>query len=253
MVCFTSPALAALAAARALAGPTSSTTNPIVLEKRQNTPNGQGNHDGYFWSWWSDGGAPATYTNLAGGGYRVQWQDGGNLVGGKGWQPDLRERFVPSPSITAPRPLQLTDISSRSIQYSVTYQPNGNSYLAVYGWMRSPLVEYYIVENFGTYDPSSDATPLGEVTCDGATYKLASSWRYNAPSIDSTQTFQQYWSVRSSKRTGGVVNTGCHFDAWARAGLPMGSHDYQIVATEGYYSSGYAEITVADAGRVRAV
>lgn len=151
------------------------------------------------------------------------------------------------PHICSPCFLSFTDQPS-SIGYSGTYQPNGNSYLAVYGWMRNPLVEYYIVENFGTYDPSSDATPLGEVTCDGSTYRLAESWRYNQPSIDGTQTFQQYWSVRTSKRSGGTVNTGCHFDAWANAGLPMGNHNYQIVATEGYHSSGFAEITVSDVG-----
>jgi endo-1,4-beta-xylanase len=144
--------------------------------------------------------------------------------------------------------LQSSDRSPSSIGYSGTYSPNGNSYLAVYGWMRNPLVEYYIVENFGTYDPSSDATPLGEVTCDGSTYRLAESWRYNQPSIDGTQTFQQYWAVRVNKRSSGTVNTGCHFDAWERAGLPMGNHNYQIVATEGYHSSGFAEITVSDVG-----
>ena len=79
--------------------------------------------------------------------------------------------------------------------------------------MRNPLVEYYIVENFGTYDPSSGATNLGTVTCDGSTYRLGSSWRYNAPSIDGNRDFQQFWSVRVNKRTGGTVQTGCHFDA----------------------------------------
>ena len=57
------------------------------LVKRQNTPNGEGIHDGYFYSWWSDGASPATYTNQPGGSYSVQWQSGGNLVGGKGWNP----------------------------------------------------------------------------------------------------------------------------------------------------------------------
>ena len=132
-----------------------------------------------------------------------------------------------------------------SITYSGQYSPNGNSYLAIYGWMRSPLVEYYVVENFGTYDPSSGGNVIGSVTCDGATYKLAESWRYNAPSIDGNQDFQQYWSIREDKRSGGTVNMACHFEAWAAAGLPMGSHDYQILATEGYDSSGSAEMTVS--------
>lgn len=114
--------------------------------------------------------------------------------------------------------------------------------------MRNPLVEYYIVENFGTYDPSSGAESLGEVTCDGSTYALGLATRTNAPSIDGTATFKQYWSVRKDKRTAGTVQTGCHFDAWKAAGLDMGTHDYQIVATEGYFSSGSASITVADVG-----
>lgn len=105
MVSFTSLALAALAATGALTAPTTS-DDVAALEKRQSTPNGQGTHDGYFWSWWSDGGSPATYTNLAGGGYSVQWQSGGNVVGGKGWQPGLRERCVLAPlTITHPHAL----------------------------------------------------------------------------------------------------------------------------------------------------
>ncbi|KAF2834335.1 glycoside hydrolase family 11 protein [Patellaria atrata CBS 101060] len=225
MVVFSSLLVAALAATGAIASPTANTGE---LSKRQNTPNGEGTHDGFFYSWWSDGGAPATYTNLAGGSYEVRWQNGGNMVGGKGWNPG---------------------VNARAIQFSGTYQPNGNSYLAVYGWTRNPLVEYYIVENFGTYDPSSNAQRLGTVTCDGSTYQLAQSTRTNQPSIDGTRTFQQYWSVRLNKRTSGTVQTGCHFDAWRKAGLNVnGQHYYQILATEGYHSTGYARMTVSDAG-----
>lgn len=56
--------------------------------------------------------------------------------------------------------------------------------------------------------------------------------------------FPQFWSVRQQKRTSGTVDVGAHFKAWQSSGLRLGSHDYQIVATEGYQSSGSAEVTV---------
>jgi len=54
--------------------------------------------------------------------------------------------------------------------------------------------------------------------------------------------------VRQNKRSSGSVNTAAHFNAWAALGLKLGSHDYQIVATEGYFSSGSSDITVSDGG-----
>ena len=191
------------------------------------SPEGNGFHSGFFYSFWSDGQGKVTYNNLANGSYNSNWQNVGNYVGGKGWNPG----------------------GPKTIQYNGTWSgANANSYLSLYGWTKNPLIEYYIVEAYGTYNPSSGAGKKGTVTSDGGTYDIYQTQRVNQPSIVGRATFTQFWSVRQGKRIGGVINTGNHFDAWTKSGLKLGAHDYMILATEGYQSSGSSAITVKEVG-----
>ncbi|KAL0952278.1 hypothetical protein HGRIS_006568 [Hohenbuehelia grisea] len=234
MVSFSTLLVTVTLAVGSLAVPANSTEGFGLLQARAGTPSSEGTHSGFFYSWWTDNAGTATYTNGNGGQYSLQWSgNAGNLVGGKGWNPGT---------------------TNRVISYTGTYTPNGNSYLAVYGWTRSPLIEYYVVESYGSYNPSSAASKKGSVTCNGASYDILQTTRNQQPSIDGTQTFQQFWSVRNPKKNpggaiSGTVDFGCHSAAWAQVGMNLGSsHYYQIVATEGYQSSGSASITVSAGG-----
>src|SRR5471032_429807 len=114
--------------------------------------NQTGTDNGFYYQYWKNGGS-ATMTLGAAGNYSVNWSLGTtqNFVGGKGWS---------------------TGSSSRKVGYNAgTWSPNGNAYLSLYGWTRNPLVEYYVVDSWGSWRPPG-ATSAGTVTTDGGTYDL---------------------------------------------------------------------------------
>jgi endo-1,4-beta-xylanase len=79
MVSFTALTLGILSAAGAIASPTTG------IDKRQITSSQTGYNNGYFYSFWTNGGGMVRYTNGPGGQYSVNWEDCDNFTCGKGW------------------------------------------------------------------------------------------------------------------------------------------------------------------------
>lgn len=192
-----------------------------------------GKEDDYNYELWKDKGD--TTMNLTGGGtFSCEWKNINNALFRKGRKFDSTKTYQ--------------EFGNMSLDFGIDYQPDGNSYMCVYGWTKDPLVEYYIVESWGSWRPPGAAKSLGTVKVDGGEYDIYKTTRYQQPSIEGTKTFDQYWSVRKQKpdadgtRFEGTISITKHFDAWAAAGLELGKM-YEVALTiEGYQSKGKATV-----------
>lgn len=185
-----------------------------------------GTQDGYSYELWKDYGETSMTLN-GGGTFSCQWSNIGNALFRKGIKFDNTKTYQ--------------QIGNIAIDYGCNFQPDGNAYLCAYGWCTEPLVEYYIVESWGTWHPPG-AESKGVITVDGGTYDVYETIRIDQPSIQGNTTFKQYWSVRTSPRTSGIISVTEHFKAWENMGMPMGKMYETALNVEGYQSSGWADV-----------
>nr|OQO28192.1 hypothetical protein B0A51_03980 [Rachicladosporium sp. CCFEE 5018] len=180
---------------------------------------------------WTNDYANVNFTTGANGVFNVNWNNppGGNGVHGRGYNRPANDIVV---------------------NYTGTFKTSGAAYLALYGWTRNPLVEYYVIESMGNHNPSDNvsATQYGCLQSDGGTYEVWEKKRTNAASIDGDHTnFEQYWSVRTTMHTGGTITLANHIAAWKNAGLLLGTQQYLDIAVESQQGAGSAVITVGTA------
>ena len=137
--------------------------------------------------------------------------------------------------------INLTYRLCRNITFSgSTTRSAGTVLVSVYGWTRNPLIEYYVQEWTAGGSGSAQGQKLGSYKLDGGTYEIWKHQQVNQPSIAGTTTFWQYISNRvdNKRPNGGTVNMAGHFAQWKKAGLNLGTHDYQVLATEGWGNAG---------------
>lgn len=95
---------------------------------------------------------------------------------------------------------------------------------------------------------STGGSQKGTLTSDGATYAIWENQRVNEPSIEGTSTFNQYISIRDSCTSSGTVTVENHFNAWAAAGLNLGTMNFQVIAAESWSGSGSASQSISNTG-----
>jgi endo-1,4-beta-xylanase len=212
------------ACAAALAAATAMVAAPGIAHAAT-CSNQTGTSNGYYYQMWSAGQGSACITVGSGGNsYSTTWSGIGDFVAGVGWNPGSNQTVSFNGNLSA---------------------SGGTSLVSLYGWSTSPLVEYYVMDDY-VGSPPTAGTYMGQVTSDGGTYNIYEHQQVNQPSIQGTATFEQYLAIRTSPVSSGTITTQNFFNAWASHGMNLGTLNYQILATEAWGGgSGSSNFTVS--------
>ena len=228
------------------------------------TSNGTGNLSGsgntqIHYEMWTEGGSGNKMLWFGadkGGGsaFRAEWNNPNDFLGRIGYYWGNGGKYT----------------TYKNIYVDFNYTRSGRStagdysYIGIYGWTKSPLIEYYVVEDWFGNQWQGDDSPVGtsttggsekgSFTVDGATYKVIRNTRTNKPSIEGTSTFDQYFSVRQSPRKCGTISLTEHFKKWESMGMNMGNMYEAKFLVEagggtGWFDASYIKFSQEDSPR----
>lgn len=201
-------------------------TGPVIITKNTNS-----SYDGFDFELWSQISSDEASMTLTGGGtFECNW-NGENILFRTGKKLDSIKTYEEYGNITI-------DFGA---EHNIT--SGDASYLCIYGWTDDPMIEFYVVENYGNYKPPGEKGYKGTFEVDGGTYEVYVDTRIEQPSIHGIKTFEQYFSVRVDKRTEGTISLSEHFKAWKAMGLDVSGKMYEVaLCVEGYRTSGNAKV-----------
>ena len=214
-----------------------------------------GSAGGYDYELWSQNGAGSATMKLNvsaenGGAFEVEWQGTINMLARTG------KRWGSNSNVT------VQNVGNITSEFDVEWSSTDNvKYVSVYGWGYydqqdipsgfSNEIEYYIVQDRGSYNPTSGGKKWGSAVIDGISYDFYTTDRINQPSLSGTSTFKQYWSIPSNTsqhRTKGTISISKHFSEWAKVGMKMGRlYEVASMKIESYTGNtgtakGYAKV-----------
>jgi len=171
-----------------------------------------------------------------------------------------------------------TGSKTASVTFSAgSFAPGGNGYLSLYGWSANGYsslyvdankrgirqhTEYYVLEQYGPYNPGGLGTSskepgitdfgqaAGTIDNNNGVYEIFAIEKTGATVYASNEKFLQVWLIRTSQAPAtNTIYTSAVFSALAAVGIQIdpGSNstsNYQVIASEGYASSGNADVTV---------
>jgi len=195
-----------------------------------------GNNNKLIWYGPNQGGGAA---------FRVEWNNPDDFLGRVGYFWDEKKPYA--------------DYGNLYCGFNFTRSANGTaggfSYIGIYGWSRSPMIEWYIVEDWygeGVIGPSNiggNAEKKGEFDVDGATYFIYQATRpAGSGNIDgSGNPFPQFFSIRQTRRQYGTISITEHFKKWEELGMKLGTNMYEakflveVGGGEGWFDASFIQ------------
>jgi len=213
--------------------------NPLTQTKKLSggtmfTGNSRGNkplpESPYGYEMWTAGGNNNTltwYGTKKGGGaaFRAEWNNPDDFLGRVGYFWNEGKPYTYYGDL----------FCDFNYQRSAEGTGGGYSYLGIYGWSKSPMIEWYIVEDwygYGIIGPRNiggGAEKVGEFTVDGEVYFVYQATRpAGSGNIEgSNRPFPQFFSIRQTRRQSGTISITEHFKEWEKLGLKLGTNMYE--------------------------